>query len=147
MRNADVQQPAYPTVDYVLGAIADWINRYRGHFGTGAALGQCSPDDVQQIAHELGLSAGELRELAAKGPGAADLVHKMLLALNVDPDALAKSNAAVMRDLQRLCMNCSHKTQCRHELATGTAAHFRDYCPNAYTLDALFKRQSLPLQH
>jgi hypothetical protein len=44
-----------------------------------------------------------------------------------------------MRDLQRICVTCGHKGQCQHDLAIGAAAsHYRDYCPNAISLDALF---------
>jgi hypothetical protein len=33
----------------------------------------------------------------------------------------------------------ANKKRCEHELANGTAGeHFRDFCPNAFTLDALF---------
>ena len=45
----------------------------------------------------------DLRGLAAKGSGSADILKKMLIALSVDPQALAKADPAVMRDLQRLC--------------------------------------------
>jgi hypothetical protein len=86
--------------------------------------------------------------LAAKGSGSADILKKMLIALSVDPQALAKADPAVMRDLQRLCILCSHKGRRRHELARGTAAeHFREFCPNAYTLDALFKEKEQPYRH
>lgn len=146
MQNTDTQQPA--TVDSVFGAIADWVRRYRSHARKDDALGRCSPDEVQQIAKDLGMSPAELRGIASKGPGAADLLQKMLIALGVDPDVLAKRDPAVMRDLQRLCISCSHKRLCQHELADGVAAeHFHEFCPNAFTLDALLKRENVPFQH
>ena len=148
MRSSDVRQAGYPTVDFVLGAIADWVNKYRNHIAGKDALGRCSPDEVNRIAKELGMSADELRGLADKSPGSAELIQKMLVALNVDPAEFAQDNPAVLRDLQRLCVACNHKTRCRHELAAGTAAaHFREYCPNAFTLEALFAHESLPFQH
>jgi transcriptional regulator with XRE-family HTH domain len=148
MPNTDIPQPAHPTVDFVLGAIADWVRKYRSHTGNGDAFARCSPDEVKQIAKELGMSPAELRGIARKEPGAADLLQKMLIALGVDPEALAKRDPAVMRDLQRLCISCSHKRRCQHELAAGAAAeHFHEFCPNAFTLDALLKRESLPFQH
>ena len=147
MTNSDARPPDYPTVDFVIGAIVDWVNKYRTFVGL-AALGRCTPEDVRQIAHELGMSPGELRELATKGPNSADLLGKMLAALKVDPNELSKENIAVMRDLQRLCVSCDHKGRCRRELAAGTAAeHFHEFCPNAFTLDALLKRESLPFKH
>ncbi len=142
MPNGDTLQPSHPTVEFVLGAIADWVNKYRDKFGHHSEFGQCGPDDVMQIAKDLGVPAAELRELANKGPNGADLLQRLLIALKVDPEKLAKTNPGVMRDLQRLCVACNHKKECAHELAKGTAAqHFHDYCPNAFTLDALFPRE------
>ena len=143
MPNRDTHLPKYPTVEFVVDAIADWVNKYRKNVGHADALGQCGPNDVKQIAKELGVSAKELRELASKGPGAADLLQKMLAALNVDPNAIAKTDPAIMRDLQRLCITCSHKKRCERDLAKGgAAAHFHEYCPNAFTLDALVEQQA-----
>jgi hypothetical protein len=60
-------------------------------------------------------------------------------ALGVDPQKLPSDRRTTMRDLQRICITCGHKAQCRHELAAGTAAkHYRDLCPNAMSIDELF---------
>ena len=148
MRNTDNRQPVHPTVDSVFGAIADWVRKYRSHAGNGDAFGQCGPDEVKQIAKDLGMSPAELRAIARKEPGAADLLQKMLFALGIAPETLMKRDPAVMRDLQRLCMSCSHKSRCQHELAVGEAAErFHEFCPNAFTLDALLERGSLPFEH
>jgi hypothetical protein len=148
MPGREVGKLHYPTVEIVLDAIAGWINRYRHMNGLHRELGQCTQSDLIRIAKDLGRSVNELRGLATKGPGAADVLQKMLLALSVDPKALAEADPAVMRDLQRICILCSQKGRCQHELAEGTAAdHFREFCPNAYTLDALFKQKERPSQH
>lgn len=132
--------PHYQTVEFVLDAVAGWINKYREVHRAGDELAHCSQEDVRRIAKDLGLEENQLRNLAAKGPGAADTLRKMLLALSVDPQALSKTHPVVMQDLQRLCITCSQKRRCQHELARGTAGqHFREFCPNAYTIDALFK--------
>jgi transcriptional regulator with XRE-family HTH domain len=140
MTRRDIAGPHYPIAE-LLDAIAEWINKYRRLHRVTDELGQCTQDDVIQIAKDLGLSVSELRNLAAKGPGGAEVLQKMLLALSIDPKVLAKNDPATMRDLQRLCIVCSHKGRCQEELAAGTAAeHFREFCPNAYTIDALFKQ-------
>lgn len=147
MSDREVEEPRYPTVAFVLSAIAGWINKYR-HMQAAHELGQCSQEDVMRIAKDLGVPVSDLRSLAAKGPGSADILQKMLLALSVDPQALAKADPVVMRDLQRLCILCSQKGRCQHEVAEGTAAeHFHEFCPNAYTLDALFKQKGQPSRH
>lgn len=148
MPNRDTPQKSYPVVEVVLNSIADWVSKYRYAIGRTNDLGLCSREDVMQIANDLGVSVNELRELVAKGPHAADLVQKMLVALHVDPKVIAASNPLVMRDLQRLCITCTDKKRCAHELAKGTAAeHFNEFCPNALTLDALFVQQNQPVKH
>ena len=146
MPNRDDAHPHYPVLDMVLNSIADWVNNYRNAASGG--LSHCDRDEVAQIANDIGMSPGELRELSTRGPGAADLVQKMLVALGVDPMVLADKNPLVMRDLQRLCSNCGDKGRCAHELADGTAAaHFHEFCPNAFTLEALFADKDKAAAH
>ena len=148
MPEGKVQQRNYPTIDFVVNAIAGWVNKYRSMHGTHNEFGECSPEDVMRIATDIGVPAGELRALAAKGPGAADLLEKLLVKLHVDPAKLAVANPAVMRDLQRLCVFCGQKERCEHELKEGTAVeHYHEFCPNAFTLDALFKQKTDPSRH
>jgi hypothetical protein len=129
---------AYPALEMVLNSVADWVNSYRKSVGRDRGLGHCGPSEVAQMASDMGLSPAELRTLSTKGPRSAELVAKMLVALGVDPKALADRDPLVLRDLQRLCSTCGLKGRCTHELAEGTApAHFHEFCPNAYTLDAL----------
>lgn len=146
--SSDSQQPHYPVLERVLNSIADWINNYRSTVGHDSSLARCDHDEVLQIAHDLGVSPDELRELSSKGPHSADLLLKMLTALGVDPKALADKEPLVMRDLQRLCTTCGDKGRCAHELAEGTAkAHFHEFCPNAFTLDALFADRGKAATH
>ena len=139
MASINGDESLYPTLEPILNAIANWVKKYRYAAGLRNELARCGPEEVANTARELGISSGELYQLARKGPHAADLLQKMLLALGADPKILAAQDPIVMRDLQRLCIMCDHKKQCRHELAAGTAAQsYHDFCPNAFTLDALF---------
>ena len=138
MASATREQPNHPTLQPILGAIADWVKKYRYAAGLHNELAQCGPEEVAHTARELGLSSRDLYRMARKGPNAADLLQKMLLALGVSPQKLALEDPLIMRDLQRLCIMCGQKKQCKHELAAGTAGkNFRDFCPNAFTLEAL----------
>jgi pyrroloquinoline quinone (PQQ) biosynthesis protein C len=138
MASATREQPNHPTLQPILDAIADWVKKYRYAAGLRNELAQCGPEEVANTARELGLSSRDLYRMARKGPNAADLLQKMLLALGVSPQKLALEDPLIMRDLQRLCIMCGQKKQCKHELAAGTAGkNFRDFCPNAFTLEAL----------
>ena len=138
MPSPENELPRTSLIEIVLEGIADWVSKYRRNFGLDNQLGLCAPDEVIRVARDLRLTPSELQELARKGPNAADLVLKMLVALHVDPKRLENTDPHVMRDLQRLCTTCGAKRQCEHALANGTAGeHFREFCPNAFTLDAL----------
>jgi len=127
------------TVAPILDAIANWVKKYRQAVGLRGELANCGAEEVALIARDIGVSPEELRFAASKGPHAADELPKLLRALGVDPQKLASDAPATMRSLQRICISCGNKGECQHELAAGTAAsRYRDYCPNAMSLDELF---------
>jgi len=127
------------TVASVLDAIANWVKKYRQASGLRGELANCNAEEVALIARDIGVSPDELIFIANKGRNAADELPKLLRALGVDPQKLASDAPATMRSLQRICISCGSKGQCQHELAAGTAAsRYRDYCPNAMSLDELF---------
>jgi hypothetical protein len=69
MAGHDIREQHYPMVEFVLDAIAGWINKYRHVHGVRDELGECSQEDVMRIAKDLGVGVSDLRGLAAKGPG------------------------------------------------------------------------------
>ena len=90
------------------------------------------------LARDLGISADELRLLAAQDKDAADLLVRRMETLGLDP---ARIDPTVLHDLQRCCSKCADKGLCVHELED----HPRDpawprYCPNEQTLAALGER-------
>ena len=128
------------TVRPVLDAIANWVKRYRHAVGVRGEFAHCGAEEVALIARDIGVSPVELITIANKGPHAADELPKLLRALGVDPQKLGSNDPALMRSLQRICISCEHKDQCQHDLAAGTVtSNYRDYCPNAMSLDALFQ--------
>ena len=130
------------TVKPILDAIANWVKKYRDAIGLKGELAQCSAEEVALIARDIGVSPEELISVINKGPHAADELPRLLRALGVDPQKLQSDDPGLTRSLQRICISCGHKDQCQHELAAGTAAeHYREYCPNAMSLDALFHHE------
>lgn len=127
------------TVKPILDAIANWVKKYRHAVGMRGELAHCGAEEVALIARDIGVSPEELIFVANKGPHAADELPKLLRALGVDPQKLRFDDPGLMRSLQRICISCGHKDRCQHDLAQGTASeHYREYCPNAMSLDALF---------
>lgn len=93
----------------------------------------CSEGYVERIARDLGTSVAELRQLARYDPDQEDLLRSRMVALGLDPVELARSEGAVVRDLERLCTMCERRTRCARDLASAdpVSDDWQDYCPNA----------------
>jgi hypothetical protein len=96
--------------------------------------------EVERIAQELGLSSFELRALVSH-PDDRELLAKRMAVVHLEPKAVAQSDPATFRDLQRVCAMCGFKYRCARDLAVEALdparQEWRDYCPNAATLSAL----------
>jgi hypothetical protein len=140
MDQQSTAHPDYESLQSILNSVAQWVMKYRYARGICNDLANCGADEVARIARDLKVHPSELATLAKKGPNAADLLQKLLVALGVDATSLEHDDPLVMRDLQRLCTTCTDKRQCQSDLVNGViAVNFRDYCPNAFTLDALLQ--------
>ena len=142
MQNRTTESATDAGLATIFESIARWVRNYRESLDNSRHLAQCGPEEVAAMAQDLMISPSDLMALSSKSPDSARLLYRLLAALGVDPAALGARDPMVMRDLERLCVSCTHKRQCAHDLAAGTgAAHFKDYCPNAYTLEMLVAAQ------
>jgi hypothetical protein len=124
----------YPRVAAALELVANWLKRRQAHQHSLDGLPNA---EVQKIAHDMGLSTADLRALDRLADQPL-LLPRLLEALHIDPEAVARSEPMVYRDLQRVCAMCDSKKRCARDLKEGTAAvHFEDYCPNTLTLKTL----------
>jgi len=129
---------SYPVLDSVVAAVGDWVRKRRQIRQFNRRLDECDSHEIAHIARDAGLSPHELRRMAKLGPDAAKLVRQRMATLHLDADAIAKSDPATMRDLQRLCSTCASKRQCQFDLLlTPDDPKWWQYCPNAGTLNAL----------
>ncbi|MBN8990740.1 MAG: hypothetical protein J0H42_21050 [Rhizobiales bacterium] len=128
------QEKPYPVVEFVIDTFADWL-KYRREL---TEIREMDAVNFDHIASDLRISSADLDALVRRGPHAADELPKMLRALGIDQADLARTEPLVLRDMERVCSLCSHKRQCGHELAAGTAAaHYEEYCANAPTINGL----------
>jgi Family of unknown function (DUF6455) len=112
----------------------------RGLFKTQSEsdFGCCADAEIERIAKDLRMTGSELRALARKGPGAADLLVQRMAALDLDPKEVVRLEPAAFRDLQRVCSMCKAHRQCARDFAQNAPpAKWEDYCPNTSTLAAL----------
>jgi hypothetical protein len=128
----------YPALSAFVAAFRDWRRQRWLLCQNRVRLDACDRHEVDRIAHDLGMSSSELCNLSDKGPNAAEEVLDRLNALHLDAKAIATSEPATMRDLQRLCSKCPSKRRCRHDLLLcPDDPVWRQYCLNADTLDDL----------
>lgn len=145
MTQRENELPSYPFVEAALSAIADWVTSYRNAIGLKNEFGMCGPEEVARMAKDIGVTPSQLQELVRKGPDSANLLKRLLVALHVDPKAIAEIDPLVMREMKWLCITCANKRRCEHELAKGTAAeHFQQFCPNAMSIDELLDQKAQP---
>jgi uncharacterized protein YjiS (DUF1127 family) len=112
----------------------NWVRRRRAI----AEIARCSFDEREHLAHDIGVSEAEFCILARKPADAAALLSQRLDQLQLKPTDIRNSEPLVLRDLQRVCALCASKRKCKHDfLARPWSRAWRQYCPNALTLDAL----------
>ncbi len=125
----------------VVGRVVDSFGEWLKHRRELREMREMDAANFSQIAGELRMTSADLEALVRQGPHAADELPKMLTALGIDQEALARTEPLVLRDMERVCAMCSHKRQCDRDLAAGTAAaHYEEYCGNAPTIDGLGPR-------
>jgi uncharacterized protein YjiS (DUF1127 family) len=129
-----VQETPYPTVTRMVDIFAEWLKHRREL----REMREMDAANFGQIASDLRMSSADLEALVRQGPHAADELPKMLTALGIDLDDLARTEPLVLRDMERVCSMCISKRRCDRDLAAGTAAaHYEEYCGNAPTIDGL----------
>jgi hypothetical protein len=119
------------SIEALLARIRDW-------WRMGDELGRIDRQELDRIAHDLGMTADDLRDLAARGPDAAHLLHERMAALGITAEDVERSAQGIMRDLERTCSCCGEKGTCRQDLANRPDdPKWQRYCPNSTSLASL----------
>jgi hypothetical protein len=119
-------------------AIANWWRQWMGNRAGRAELENYDRRELQRLAQEIGADPQQLRALAGKWPESADLLARRMAALQLDAAEIARSQAGVSNDLNKLCSLCVSKGRCERDLAGDpNNPVWREYCPNMTTLTAL----------
>lgn len=123
----------------LIGKVANWITE---RARASAELALLSRGDISRMAHDIGVTEADLRDVLPRGADNTVLMEAMIRAHGLDPADAAHLSAATMRDLEITCTRCGAVTRCRRELAAGTAAaRCHEFCGNADTFDALLEEQ------
>src|SRR5207248_3229916 len=102
------------------------------------SLDALGAEEFARMAHDIGISASDLRALARHCSDGADLLEHRLGSLGLSARELARSAPAQLRDMERLCTLCESKGRCARDLANDPSdPAWRQYCPNHEALVAL----------
>jgi hypothetical protein len=126
------------TFGSIAEAFRGWVRQRRLINECRRRFDGCDSYEIDRIAKDVGLSPGELRQMAKLRPDAAKLLLDRMAAQHLDAQAIDKSDPSTMRDMQRLCSSCAAKKRCQRDLITDRDNPvWRQYCPNSGTLGAL----------
>ncbi|MGE0563867.1 MAG: hypothetical protein AB7O50_05065 [Pseudolabrys sp.] len=129
---------AYPRVQAALAALAGWIRRAEDRRAAGRELDELPSEELDAIAHDLGVSVHDLHAVSAKGRNGAALLFERMAALKLDRATVQRTLPAVMQDLERVCSMCPDHSRCEHDMARDSSdPAWKSYCPNVMTLEAL----------
>lgn len=135
MPTRTMQAQDWPVIARVIGPFAEWWRRRADVRENLSDLDAFGPAEMARMAQDVGISASDLRTLAAHSSSAADLLDRRLEALGVKSGELALAAPAELRDMQRLCTMCESKGRCAHDLAADPEDPvWRRYCPNEESL-------------
>ncbi|THD66244.1 MAG: hypothetical protein E7813_13100 [Bradyrhizobium sp.] len=125
---------SHSVVERLTQAFGDWLQHRREL----NEMRQLNTSEFDRIAGDLRVSPADLNELVRLGPHAADELPKLLDALGIDSNDLARAEPLMLHDMERVCTLCEHKRECVRDLAAGTSAgDYQAYCLNAPTIEQL----------
>ena len=119
---------AASTAHHLLARLREWWRRH-------SELETMDPEELARVARDLGMTGGELKDLAARGPDAAHLLDERMRVLGLTRADVERVVHGLMRDMERTCACCDEKGVCEKDLAArpdDTA--WEGYCPNAVAL-------------
>jgi hypothetical protein len=130
---------SHPIVENLVDVFGDWLKHRREM----REVRDLDARTLGDIARDLRITSTDLDAFVRRGPHAADELPKLLKVLGIDETALARTETAVLRDMERVCVLCERKAQCSNDVEIGVAARdYEDYCPNAQTMKALVEGQA-----
>lgn len=144
MSESTIKAADWPVIAHVIGPFADWWRRQAEVRRNQTDIEGFGPEELSRVAQDVGLSASDLRSLAAHCTDAAELLERRLEALGLSADELAHTSPAELRDMERLCTTCRSKGRCAHDLvADPDNPVWQGYCPNKDTLASLKREASI----
>ena len=123
-----------------LTAVETLLARVRDWWRAQNELAGINRNELDRVAADLGMTAGDLEDLVARGPDATRLLYERMRVLGISKEDVARAAYGIMRDLEKSCACCNEKGVCEKDLTKRPDdPGWKSYCPNAVTLDSLTK--------
>lgn len=113
------------------------LGRLKGVMARRNELQRLDSREMEAIARELNLSKAEFATLIFKPSGTLQSLSRRLSHAGLAEHDLEASHGDVLRDLRRVCSQCSSTARCARDLEHERRANPAKYCPNEQTLRAL----------
>ena len=117
--------------------VSNLVDRFKGAMSRWNEMQRCDPQEIESIARELNVSPAELGALALMPSTLLGSLGKRLSHAGLSEARLAASHPEVLRDLRRVCSQCTSRARCARDLKRERWATPAKYCPNEQTLQAL----------
>ncbi len=97
------------------------------------------PQEIETVARDLNISPAELVTLMSTSAESLELLRLRISYAGLAEESLAASHPEELRDLRRVCSQCSAKARCARDLEHKRIATPSKYCPNELTLRSLVR--------
>ena len=115
------------------------FNRAKSAFARWREARQLDSQEIDAVARDLNISPAELVALMFASADSLEQLDKRLAYAGLSEEALATSHPDELRDLRRVCSQCSEKARCARDLRHKRMATPSKYCPNELTLRLLVR--------
>lgn len=129
----------------LLGKLIGRMKEFSERIARMVELRNIDDRQLDQIAHEFGMSKSDLYALCGNEAPTGELLRQRLAEFGLSEQVLAKRHPEVLQDLQRVCGNCVTTSRCANDFVRCRPSRRDAYCPNTCTLYAL-KQEGLARQ-
>jgi len=118
------------------GSVGVLLAHLRERWKAREELAKIDPNELANIARDLGMTQADLEMLVERGPDAAKLLYERMRLLGLTPDDVEHISNGLMRDLEKACVCCNEKGICEKDVTKRPDDPlWKDYCPNALELE------------
>jgi hypothetical protein len=122
----------------VLLHAVEWWREARVRWRRLRELHQMSHEEIERIAHELGMSPVDFLRVACEPDNMPMLLERRLAALRLSAWEIHAVSPLLVADLKRNCSDCSESQRCEADMRVDPLIEgWESYCPNSDTLKTL----------